>query len=488
MNSTNQLIYSLASSTAQHILKSSVFDDEFLDDVTPSLVSILSGRKFVARGQCYKAALIKHLSKIAYFESELVFENSLMLAKSFGLDDDAASLIKFSVSISLSPSLKTLIEITTGFSESRIFDLVEEVTGVESSKLDQYKQTLLESGMFSLTDYNEMSDLFDMNKQLASVLVTEKLNDQDDLVNHILFLSPKCLLKQNDFTHLDLCSVKHFIINAKKQKQSGINVLIYGEPGTGKSQFARLIAEVTKLKLFEVKAFGDDLRKFQSEIYSAEPSSKLRLQYLKLINRVMNKDVQSLLLIDECEDIFSNFEFNSCISKETLHNILEDNQTPSIWITNSIDEIEESCIRRFSYVLKMPELNNETKIRIAKKYYRGLGIRNSFINELVNYDGIQASHFEQSAKFARTIGYEGSDAESIILDHIKQTLTALGSSINNSAYKPTIEFNLDYLNVKSAGDSIAQVISAVRNFNSSRTLISGPSGTGKTAFVNHICN
>lgn len=488
MNSSNQLIYSLVADVAKSIVSSSIFEDEFLDDVTPALVSILSGKKFSANKQDYRASVIKHLSKIAYFKSAFITKNSLMLAKSFGLDEQAHKLITFVIAISLSPSLRTLIEITTGFSESRIFDLVEEITAIETTKLEHYKQELLKSGLFSFSDYNDMSDLFDMNKQLACVLVSEELSNHDELLSHILFPSSKCLLKQSDFKHMDLFSLKHFITNAKKRGDKGINILIYGAPGTGKSQFAKLIAEATRLKLFEVKAIGDDLYKFQSEVYSGEPSSKLRLQYLKLINRVMDKNTQSVLLIDECEDIFSNFEFNSRISKETLHNILEQNQTPTIWITNNIDEIEESCIRRFSYVLKMPELNNETKVRIAKKYYRGLGITNSFINEMVNHDGIQASHFEQSAKYARTIGYEDSDAESAISHHIKQTLTALGFSTNKAVYKSTLEFNLDYLNVKPSGDSIAQVINAVRDFNSSRTLISGPSGTGKTALVNYICS
>ena len=228
--------------------------------------------------------LNKHLSKIAYFESVFITKNSLMLANSFGLDENAHKLITFVIAISLSPSLRTLIEITTGFSESRIFDLVEEVTAIETTKLEHFKQELLKSGLFSLSDYNDMSDLFDMNKQLACVLVSEELSNHDELLNHILFPSSKCLLKQSDFKHMDLFSLKHFIANAKKQGDKGINILIYGAPGTGKSQFAQLIAEAIRLKLFEVKAIGDDLYKFQSEVYSGEPSSKLRLQYLKLIN------------------------------------------------------------------------------------------------------------------------------------------------------------------------------------------------------------
>ncbi|MBK9447316.1 MAG: ATP-binding protein [Betaproteobacteria bacterium] len=67
-------------------------------------------------------------------------------------------------------------------------------------------------------------------------------------------------LGEEDFPHLvrELSLLPTFMRNAIDRKEVGINVLIYGEPGTGKTEFCRLLGKMLETPLYEVKCGSED--------------------------------------------------------------------------------------------------------------------------------------------------------------------------------------------------------------------------------------
>lgn len=75
-----------------------------------------------------------------------------------------------------------------------------------------------------------------------------------------------------------------------------MNVLLYGLPGTGKTQFCKALAEKLGVSLFSVGESDED---------GDEPVRGERLQELRLAQRLLSRDRRSLLLFDEMEDLLS---------------------------------------------------------------------------------------------------------------------------------------------------------------------------------------
>ena len=81
-----------------------------------------------------------------------------------------------------------------------------------------------------------------------------------------------------------------------------------------------------------------------------------------------NSDKGSLILLDEADNILNThlswFMRGETQDKGWLNQILEEPGTRMIWITNSIDGVEESVLRRFAYSLCFKPFNRKQRIRL----------------------------------------------------------------------------------------------------------------------------
>ena len=90
--------------------------------------------------------------------------------------------------------------------------------------------------------------------------------------------------------------IERLIVGALKKDERGVNVLIHGPPGTGKTEFCKTLAERIGVTLFSVG---------ESAAHGHEPSRAERLQELRLAERVLGATQNSVLLFDEMEDLLS---------------------------------------------------------------------------------------------------------------------------------------------------------------------------------------
>jgi SpoVK/Ycf46/Vps4 family AAA+-type ATPase len=87
---------------------------------------------------------------------------------------------------------------------------------------------------------------------------------------------------------------------------------------------------------------------------------------------------------------------------------------------------------------------------------------------------------------ARLINITGKKAERCIEEHISQNLTACGFDEYRQEYKPQLPFCTEFLNIQGGNQAIQQIAKAVNRNIDLRVLLTGPSGVGKTAVVNHL--
>ncbi|AQA00032.1 hypothetical protein BWQ93_17285 [Sphingopyxis sp. QXT-31] len=131
----------------------------------------------------------------------------------------------------------------------------------------------------------------------------------------------------------------------------GINILIHGPPGTGKTELARTLAAAVGEPLHGVgEADGD----------GDEPSRFDRVAALRLALRTLEKRGRALLLFDEMEDLLGNARREQdgrvrdrAGSKLFVNRLLEDNVVPVIWTSNAVADVDAAILRRFSLSIPM---------------------------------------------------------------------------------------------------------------------------------------
>lgn len=131
----------------------------------------------------------------------------------------------------------------------------------------------------------------------------------------------------------------------------GINILIHGPPGTGKTELARTLAASLGEPLHAVGEADSD---------GEEPSRFDRVAALRLALRTLEKRGRALLLFDEMEDLLGNAQIeqdgrirNRSGSKLFVNRLLEDNVVPVLWTSNSITDVDPAILRRFSLSIRM---------------------------------------------------------------------------------------------------------------------------------------
>lgn len=187
--------------------------------------------------------------------------------------------------------------------------------------------------------------------RLARIL-DEGSSDEAHLIEILTGIRQQAELGPEDFKEQGetFSLLRRLLGGALRNRAVGINILIHGPPGTGKTEFARTLAADIGASLFAVGEFDCD---------GEEPSRYERLHALKWSQHLLARRGESLVLFDEMEDLFA--EANSVAgggrrragSKIFVNRLLEANPVPTIWTSNEIDSIDPAHLRRMSFVFRM---------------------------------------------------------------------------------------------------------------------------------------
>ena len=152
------------------------------------------------------------------------------------------------------------------------------------------------SGLLVLDDDGDMTVLARLCRLLA-----RRTPLQGDV--RALLLSPPrdAELNWEAFRHLgeQAKAAARLLAAAIEQREPGINILLYGPPGAGKTAFAATLADRVGASLYPVGEADSD---------GGEPSRGERLAELRLNQRLLAESA-SVLLFDEAEDLFTSVPF-----------------------------------------------------------------------------------------------------------------------------------------------------------------------------------
>lgn len=346
--------------------------------------------------------------------------------------------------------------------------------------------TLIASGLLRLPeDSGDLTEKLQLRNSLAKELVQPQ-HDAMTMLKPFFDCAAPTELTAEDYPHAraEWSLISEYLANVAKQRSRGVNILLYGEPGTGKTHFVRALAAHLGLKLCEVSSAGsDDERSDTSWRFGA---------YL-LAQRVLVKSREHLILFDEIEDVFpTGFEWfglksraNSPYAKAWINRTLEENQVPTFWLSNQVKQIDPAYLRRFDVVVEMPKMTRTVRQKVLRRHLDGIPVSQTWLARMSEQAELMPAHIERAAKVIKTLTMpDACAAERRFEQILRGSLEAMGQRLQKvPSSTNALPYRLEYLNPDA---DLSRIRDGLKRSGQGRLCLYGPPGTGKSAYGKHV--
>ncbi|MDR2757350.1 MAG: ATP-binding protein, partial [Planctomycetaceae bacterium] len=305
-------------------------------------------------------------------------------------------------------------------------------------------------------------------------LLHSKFRTENDVKRLILGSTGQATLQAKDFSYIseDFNCIKTILQTAVRKRKNGVNVILYGEPGTGKTEMCKTLAAVIGTNLYMISENSDG-------------NKNNRFSELALAQTILRNDNNAVILIDEAEDIFYQNPFaRQEYSKLYFNRMLEKNSTPVIWVSNRIGAMDKAYLRRFTYALEMPKpdctvTKNIWKNVLAKHKVR---LSDEKITEYAEHYDVAPSFIETAVKVANFV-----KNPTVIERTIDSLDKASKGFVPRKNPNKIVPFEPSLLNTDINLEELAERIVKKGIFNISLCLYGVP-GTGKSAYARYLAD
>lgn len=272
------------------------------------------------------------------------------------------------------------------------------------------------------------------------------------------------------------------------QAETPVSLLLYGAPGSGKTEYAKALVKSAGMKALVFKN--------ESEVMSKDIALS-RLNCLLSLNR---KD--TVLIVDEADSLLSTSRmsfFGSLDSPKTkglVNKMLELSQNKVIWIVNYTSQIDESTLRRFTVSHKFEPMSVSMLEKIAEKKLEKLEIEESSKKEIVRLLSKYKVTGSSVENLITTVNSMKDKSEETVLENLEIVLKDNSTLLHGSSKMRThvkASYDMSVLNTSLPAKKIMDMLYNAKKFaeknpeaGAVRMLFYGLSGTGKTEFARYI--
>lgn len=370
--------------------------------------------------------------------------------------------------------------------DDRMADLaVATATGLPAAEVAQVLsgQSRLMSCQLLKRDRNELRLLgkWDWTSRGFAAAMREANFDPLKALRDRVVPAPAPQMAWANFGHLGElgASLRTYLSEALRTGRKGVNVLLHGPPGCGKTQLVRVLGRELGAEVYEVSTEDSD---------GDAIGAGARLQALRVAQEFTARR-RALLCFDEIEDVFPRplpFGFGSQRGgafKGWMNRMLEQNPTLTFYLTNAVESLDAAYVRRFDFTLELkvpPAAAREIQLQGLP-----VPVAPPTLARLVEHPQLTPAVIQRAAEVVATVAAAtpGLDVSRHLEAIVNQTLRAQGhaplkaQAAAPEVYDPRfIHCDLDP----------AALVEGLRAAGSGRLCLYGPPGTGKTAFALHL--
>jgi len=416
------------------------------------------------------------LTALCVNENPIIQQNIDTLTQLLSLNTTEQTLFRLSVQLRLDEPLKKLSESLPKSNLVGVSELLSNLFGLPKSDIISAlkdKGKLLGYGLLE-RNYNpdRFHDYLDWGKMLDfDEFISEPLNEQV-LLKVCTKPAIEPSLSLEDFAYLNEMKTMmlDYLQSSFATHRKGVNILIYGAPGTGKTELATLLGKVLSVSVNNITYMDED-----GDVISAED----RLNKCRFAQKVLEGQ-SSLLIFDEIEDVFRAGFFERSVAQKNkawMNQLLENNNVPMIWLSNSVSGIDPAFLRRFDLILEMPDLPLKNKSALITQLVEGK-LSPAYVQHFAKVRSLTPAILSRTIRVAKELN----------TSNFAETLLMMFNQTLKSQNKPKIEplvlgkadYNLDYV---ACNDNIHRISEGLKQSKKGRICCYGPPGTGKTAWA-----
>ena len=416
-------------------------------------------------------------------------ENVELFSETFGFSQVEKTLFTFIVLVANHSTL--LHHYAHWFQCERNISLVASIMACATEIPEQeiYELLVEKRGcLFQIIDLNFESSNADVDEYfcckrglnfftISSIKLTKK--DIEDL---FFSEAPTSELTLEDYHHIPeieetLVPYLRYALNHSRQ---GVNVLLYGAPGTGKTQLTRALGQELSTPVFEIVNHSV---KEKEEVSSVSID---RLHAWEIANSFVDEKSPAIFVLDESEDIFlSGLSFYNGTpirdNKAEINHLLESNPHPTLWLTNSLRGMDSAMLRRFDLVIEVTQPTVEQRLAIIDKCVGNL-LSEDMKGRLARTENLSP------AVISRTVSVLKALEKPTQEERDKKMLTLISSVLevqNAGTVAPKLApvdtvYDTTFVHTDVNLEELAR---GINSHASARLCLYGPPGTGKTAYA-----
>ncbi len=468
-----------------------VMSSSFMDDMVAEALGIshLAASEEEFSPSAVRATLRKLLTKAETEAPKLRFPSQLAsnaerLGKLVGLDETSRRILAFAVLTKSDLVLNATCALMGNMSLLRALQTISTVLGLPEKTVKASLATdgaLAKSGLLCIkrsANYT-LEDKFELLSDTFAEALQHEEGEPLALLGQSVRAAAPAALTPEDYRHLGdtYTMLETYIRRALAKRRKGVNVLLWGPPGTGKTELARLIAAQAETALMEVVCADQEGDPIDAE---------RRLSAYRAAQWIFARQ-PALVLFDEIEDVFNDaspFAGQRSFGqsrKGWINAMLEQNQVPALWLSNSVSCLDDAFVRRFDLVIEVPVPPKVHRKAILSKACEGL-LDGEAVARLAQVEHLPPAVIARAAGVTRIITAEAPtlNSSAVMERLIDGTLKAQGHTLIARAQAARLPGLYDPAFVNADID-LATLANGIKASGTGRICLFGPPGTGKTA-------
>lgn len=416
-----------------------------------------------------------------------------LVVERFSLSPSAAALLELAHSYSHCSPTKEIWDAFCHSCSSPV-DRLEVFLGCPRLEIERGLRELASSGITDWrtgTQPNRYHDPDDLIEDWFYQVWYPPVRDMEELTARLVGEPCVARLCYDDFVHVtERETVRRTLSAVMLQRCNGapvrgVNILLVGRAGTGKTEFAKTIAATSSLTLYSV----GEMRNGDEESCDTDNDRRAdRRNELRMAQTLLQTMPESAILCDEAEDALESTSGSRLVN----HRMIEENPVPVIYTANKLKDLDESMLRRFTMVVRFTAHGPTRQAAILRRMLSQSGIEHidpdgcarKLVDRLECPPGIVAKAIETTRLL------DGTEADLYnICERAERTIAAhkarprLGPPVR--AALPWKAFT----HLGPVAEDVRKTLAATMDAKGKgiNILLYGPPGTGKTEFAHTLC-